>query len=451
VTTLMMMGLLASSAQADPRPPPDPTKGEPYDARAHPAELRDDLLVVPRLVLTPLRVLYNAIFYPIGWFVRVTQKYDALEKYKAATQTADGAIGVSPSFSLVSGYRPIFGLGFFDHKIVGEGTSLYVNAQIDFRSIIIVTTRFRPTHINRAVEYVVGADYTRRDDLYFQGIGMAAARDHSGSRYSVEQIDQVNALRFTLAQHWFAHATGAFGLRRYGNGQPVSDFISQTNDKPIEQVFCIRLFDGRCAPGPVVNPLEVPGFNEGTQFVRAGLGIRVDSRNSFYAPSSGAALMLDVDYTHGLGNDPSSYLRFTGVIEAVLDLWKRSHVLLLRGWTQALVPAGSQFVPFTEFPVFSTPELFRGARWGKYRDYTTVLVTAEYRWPVWMWMDAALFVDYGGAFGKGYAGFDVTQFIPAVGAALRLRTSSKFFMSLQGAYGFGEGWYMSFTGAMDLL
>src|SRR4051812_33223959 len=116
---MVMLAVLASGAHAEPRPPPDPTRGEAFDGRTHPSELRDDLLLIPRLVLTPLRVLFNAVFYPIGAGVRMSQKYDTLEKFKAATTTADGTIGVRPAFNLVSGYRATFGLGFFDHKIVG--------------------------------------------------------------------------------------------------------------------------------------------------------------------------------------------------------------------------------------------------------------------------------------------------------------------------------------------
>jgi outer membrane protein assembly factor BamA len=436
----------------EPRPPPDPSKGESFDGRVHPAELRDDLLVVPRLLLTPPRLLLNAVFHPVGALVRWMQRRFILEKMVDAVTSRDGLIGVRPAFNFVSGYRATFGLSFFDYKILGEGTALDASVSVDFRDIVIASAALRPTHIARAVEYVAQGGYLRRDDYYYAGIGMEAAQTHTGARYRIQQVDQTNRLHFVLSRHWFASAMGGFVVQRFGNGVAESNIFTSTNDQPIDEVYCVRFFDGRCVPGGGIDPVAVPGFANGTQFVRAGLGLRVDTRDSFYRPTSGAAAAIELDYTHGLGaTDPSSYFRLHAGFEAVLDLWRRSHVLLLRASTDLLIPAGSEFVPFTEFPILSTPDKFRGARWGKYRDYSNVLFTAEYRWPVWMWLDAALFVDYGGAFGKAYAGFDISRMIPAVGFGVRLRTSSKFFMALQVAYGFGEGWNLSLSANMDLL
>jgi len=452
IIVVVALALLQTGALAGTPPPPDPIRGDAYDGRPDPPSLRDNLLIVPRLLLTPLRLLLNAVFFPTAAGVRYTQRHALLEKVTAALTTEDGTIGVRPQFDFVSGYRATFGLGFFDHKIVGEGTSLNAALSVDFRNIVIASAHFRPTHIARAVEYVASADYLRRDDYFFAGIGMSTAQSHSGARYAIEAVDQGNELRFVLAPHLFARAVGSFGLRRFGNGVAVSNVLASTTDQPIAEVFCARFFDGRCAPNGPVDPAQVPGFDVGTQFLRGGLGLRVDTRDSFFRPSAGAAASIDADYTHGLGSsDPSSYFRITGVVEGVLDVWKRSHVLVLRGSTQALVPVGSSFVPFSELPVLSTPDRLRGARWGKYRDYTDVLVTAEYRFPVWMWMDATLFVDWGGSFGKGYSGFDVSRMIPAIGAGVRVRTSSHFYLALQGAYGFGEGWWMSVSASMDVL
>jgi hypothetical protein len=443
--------LTGSSSGEPPAPPPDPALGETFDGRPPPSDARQDALVVPKVILAVPRLVLDVIFIPTGAGIRYMQKHYVYEKTVAALTTRDGTIGVRPAFSLVSGYRATVGLGFFDHKIAGPGTALDAEAQTDLQNIVLSGLSLRPTHYARAVEYVLRMRYDRRDDYYYSGIGMQTARTHPGARYFQQSVEQLNELRFVLSNHWFARASGDFVWRRYGNGTDHSTFLTTgPPDLPIEQVYCVRLADGHCVPG-VVSPVQVPGFNEGTQFLRGAVGLRVDTRDSGYRPSTGAAASLDVAYAKGLGEDHSSYFVIHGVLEGVLDLWRRSHVLVLRGYSAMLFPAGSELVPFSEFPVLATPDLFRGARWGRYRDYSTLLFTAEYRWPVWMWLDAAVFVDYGGAFGKGYGGFDLSAMVPAVGASLRLRTWTHFFLAIHGAYGFGEGFQLLVTGRMDLL
>jgi hypothetical protein len=56
-----------------------------------------------------------------------------------------------------------------------------------------------------------------------------------------------------------------------------------------------------------------------------------------------------------------------------------------------------------------------------------------------MWMDAAIFGEYGGVFGRGFEGFSVNRMAPDLGAGVRLRSSDTFYARAQVAYGFGDG------------
>jgi hypothetical protein len=284
-----------------------------------------------------------------------------------------------------------------------------------------------------------------RNDYYYSGIGMETARTHPGARFSLESFEQGNELRYIAARQLWFRTTGLFGIRRFGNG------VADGSDLPIDEVYCIRLLDTRCIPG-TVSPLQVPGFHTGTQFLRVGAGMHLDTRDSLYRPTMGAAFELDFDYSHGLGHDDqSSYFRMHAALGGVLDLWRRSRILVLRATTDAVWPTNDFPVPFFELPLLGGPDALRGARWGKYRDFTTVLFTVEYRWPIWMWMDASLFVDSGGAFGRNYQGFQLNQFATGIGAGLRLRTSTAFVTRVFMAYGFNEGFNFGIAGSMDPL
>jgi outer membrane protein assembly factor BamA len=103
-------------------------------------------------------------------------------------------------------------------------------------------------------------------------------------------------------------------------------------------------------------------------------------------------------------------------------------------------------VPFSELPTLGGPNDLRGFRFQDFRDYTAFFVTAEYRWPIWMWVDGAVFADYGGVFGVNYAGYGPKRMQPDVGIALRIAPSNRFFIRLAVGYGFGEGFNFSIAG-----
>jgi outer membrane protein assembly factor BamA len=105
-----------------------------------------------------------------------------------------------------------------------------------------------------------------------------------------------------------------------------------------------------------------------------------------------------------------------------------------------VIPTNNQPVPFTELVVLGGPDDLRGVRWGLYRDYSGALFTAEYRWPVWMWMDASLFTDAGGVFGPHWQNFSVQKLVPDVGFGVRIRTATSFVMRMQVAWSPADGW-----------
>jgi outer membrane protein assembly factor BamA len=96
-------------------------------------------------------------------------------------------------------------------------------------------------------------------------------------------------------------------------------------------------------------------------------------------------------------------------------------------------------VPFSELLTLGGVDTLRGYRLGAFRDQSLLMFTAEYRWPVWMYADAALFVDWGGTFGRNFAGFDARRFLWDLGLSLRIATRSQFYLSAGLAYGFQGG------------
>ncbi len=438
---VLVVALLAACPDvAAEGPPPDPSRGESYDGRPHGPTWRDDLLALPRIVLSPLRFVAAGLGVPVHHLLDWDERNRVLEKILAAVTSRDGTIGVRPAFQYSISFTPVVGLRFFDTKLLGRGTDFETTAMTGGPSVVYADLVMRPTPADGALEVTVRGIYNRRNDQVFTGIGYADEKNAlmRPSRYAIDGFDGDGRLSWTPRPGLFFDVDTILGVRRFGNGREIA------GEPPIADVYCVRDLAGLCIPG-TVNELLVPGFKRGTQFFRTGANIRVDSRDNWYRPSSGALVEFGMDWTHGIGNDSSHYVRAHAGASAVLDLWQRSRVLVVRIEGNDIEPIGYAPVPFSELIVLGGPDTFRGFRPGRFRNFSSVFTGIEYRWPVWMWMDATIFAEYGGVFGRAFEGFSFRRMTPDVGAGVRVRSSDTFFARAQFAYGFGDGWQAFFS------
>jgi outer membrane protein assembly factor BamA len=437
---IVFLLLVACPARAE-QPPPDPSRGESYDGVPRRPTWRDDALAIPRIVLAPFRLLFKAIAVPMHHLLDWDEQKHVHDEVLAALSTSDGKIGIRPAFEYSISFTPIVGVRVFDQKLLGPDTSFDVTAMSGGIHVFYAAATARPTPPDRALEVTVRAIYNRRNDQVFTGIGFTTDDKTTitpGSRYAIDALDAGGKLTYAALRGFFVDLDTMFGLRRFGNGRNIADEL------PIAQVYCVRALTGLCLPDSV-DEVRVPGFNLGTQFFRAGVNLRIDSRDNWYRPSSGGLIELGADWSHGLGFDQSHYVRAHAAMSAVLDLWQRSRVLIVRIEANDLEPIGSAPVPFSELIVLGGPDTFRGFRPGRFRNFSSLFAGIEYRWPIWMWMDASLFSEYGGVFGQHFEGLSFDRMKPDVGAGLRLRSSDAFFARVQVAYGWGDRWQFFFS------
>ena len=439
VIVILLLG--ACPASGVEAPPPDPSRGESYDGVKHGPDWRDDLLAVPRILLAPLRLTLKGLAVPVHKLLDWDEVNHVHETVFAALSTRDGLIGVRPAFQYSISFAPIVGLRFFDQKLLGRGTDFESTAMTGGLNIFYGDVVMRPTPPERALEVTVRAAYMKRNDQIFAAINYAdddATFQQMRSRYSVDQFDAGGTLTYAARPGLFVDVTTMFGLRRFGDGKQIG------SDRPITDVYCVRDIAGLCYPN-TVDPVLVPGYQHGTQFFRAGATLRADSRDNWYRPSSGALVEAGLEWTHGLAFDDSQYVRGHAGLSAVIDLWQRSRTLVLRIEAVDLQQIGFTPVPFSELVILGGPDTFRGFRPGRFRNYSSLFAGLEYRWPIWMWMDATLFAEYGGVFGQAFQGFELSRMRPDVGGGVRLRSSDSFYARAQVAYGWGDGMQAFFS------
>jgi len=408
-------------------PPPDPSRQERSDARIESADTRQWALTIPRVLLLPIRLLVKGLACltePVTGFI---EGHDVPVRVRESTTTADGLRGIRPELSWNLSFAVAPGLSYFDDRSLGRGTSLRLRFLSGGADIIEASASARPTPESWRTQVRLGVEYVRRDDEFFNGIGTS----HEGSRYAIDSVQGAASAQIRLRSTLLLVVTGTRAIKRFGNGN------SCAGDPGIAEVYCVRVL-GHCIPG-TVDPSLVPGFAEGTQFGRASVMLTLDTRDRPSAPAAGLLGRLVADYTHGIGSDDSSYFRFTGELGLAVSVWRRSHTFILRGITSLIEPTNRVPVPFSELLVLGGPDTLRGVRRGAFRDSSLLLFSAEYRWPIWMFADAALFVDYGGTFAQNFRDLDANRLRWDVGTALRITTRSQFFLRLGLAYGFSGG------------
>jgi hypothetical protein len=429
---LLAAWLMMAPAVAVPDPPapvevvapaPNPAAGERSDGRLDPPPSRRWRLL-PQVLLFPLRGLVWLIGAPVGAALRMEDRDHPMRHVVNFFTWNDGQRALRPAFYYSTIYVPEFGLRYYDHLTLGVDTNLAVTATVGGAHYVYSALTVEPTRTTGPMGVVVDLVFDRRGDLLYNGLGSHTFSGAPAARYLMNGLEARLGLRLRPLPWLALFTTITTGFKRFDNGDRVG------GDPGIVFVY---------------DTTTIPGFTQGTTFVRPGASLVVDLHDNAARHSSGLLVQASFDYTHGIGGDTASYWRLNALAAVPINLWAHTHVLWLQAATAVTWPH-ERSLPFSELPTLGGPDNLRGFRFQDFRDYTSFYATAEYRWPMWMWVDGALFVDYGGVFGQGYANFGARRMQPDVGVGLHIVSSGNFHLRAQLAYGFGEGINFSLSG-----
>jgi outer membrane protein assembly factor BamA len=139
------------------------------------------------------------------------------------------------------------------------------------------------------------------------------------------------------------------------------------------------------------------GFTAQTNHVRAALDNRVP------APADGSGVRVELEVEQGTDvrrATGASWLKYAGTAGAFWDVNGRNRVLSLSATAQFAEPLNHRSIPFTELVTLGGAGPMRGFYPGRLRDRSAAVLTAKYRWPIWVWLDGSLQVAVGNVFGE---------------------------------------------------
>jgi hypothetical protein len=198
------------------------------------------------------------------------------------------------------------------------------------------------------------------------------------------------------------------------------DASSYRGGPSIADVF--RVSSPMCGPtSPPVNacvdPMEVPGFQDGLRVVHGGAGFLWDYR-SHTRDGSGVGVGVDATYAEGINGDPDRHITYTA--EPVAALGGLDRQIIFHGRAAMVDTFNGAPINFEELVMTAGYAGLRGFPDGRFRGESGAQGTLEYRWYVSQLVDASLFGDYGTVAGHDFAGVFSSQWFPDFGVGLRL-------------------------------
>jgi len=380
------------AAQSKPSAEPSPKRQLPdYGNRGKdPVTVGDVAIWVPRVILSPVYLVTEyGIRWPLGHLIAAAERANVPDiLYNFFFFGPDHSAGIAPVAFIDFGFRPSVGLfgiwnnaGFKGHDLTFHGTT---GGSEWFAGVFTDRIAF---HGNDAVSLSL-TGLTRPDRAFF-GLGPDTLQDNI-SRYGEKRFQADLSTEFNL---WRASSIRtSVGIRSLDFRRGHFD-----GDPSIE---------AEVATGAYALP---PGF-EGYTAQTSSVNIAFDSRLPSPADGSGVRVELEAeqgtDVRHEVG---SAWLRYSGTVGGFLDLNGRNRVLSLSVATLFADSLNKRPVPFTELVQLGGPGPMRGFYPGRLRDNSAAVLTAKYRWPIWVWLDGSLQTAVGNVFGEHLEHLDLSR------------------------------------------
>lgn len=433
-------------AQDNPGPPPEPPAQAaaaedpgpaPENARGleEKATNPDDVgLLAPRVVLFPVRIVTQGVFFPIRHTIRFVQRHALVERVVDVLYNDERTAAILPTFQFISAYGPTVGVKAIHENLAGHGEKGELSIQGGGVYNLAAEGAFSANRVNGSRLYVSSVvRYDTRPRLLFEGIGDDLPEYEGGgrildpreasyrTRFSQDRLLLAQGAGYTIGQPGNLVKIGGaaiFNRRTFGE--------NTTEETSIEQVY---------------DTSKLVGFREGATTLEVDATLTVDTRDSEGQTSSG----VYVDAFAGAVPPIRKYAYAHYGFEATgyIDLYKQTRVLVVRGGIEA-VEGGDDDIPFAALPRLGGPTRLRGYRLDRFRDEKSALATVEYQYPIHEMIGGAFFLDAGHV-GKNYEKLsELSNWRLGGGFGLRVRSKEHSLFSLDFAYG-NDGVLVFFT------
>lgn len=387
---------LANVKDAVARHPPSPSTLKP--------ESPDTLTTEPGLYKSGKSPGGHLLAFPSYLFRWTTTPIDA--GFKIAEKTLPelfrgerGDYGVYPLLELGGATGYSYGLLFFhkrpfypNHSARIEalfGSSEYNDFDLDY-------------DINRFLSHkgrlVMDATYANRPDRTFLFGNDAAFDDRSF--YDREDMEAAFSYRYALTDKFRLNFTTRYLKRQ----------ITESNSE--------TAVNASAFPETLISNYSL---------LSNGVIIAIDNARGVRRINRGSRLITNLRWSRSLTNTRFNYINYSAEWNRFIPIppLPDDRRFALKGELHKAVSLSGKEIPFFENPSLGSSRDLRGFSTDRFRDTGSLLFTLEYRYPIWDFSDAVLFVDEGQVFNR-YSDIGIRDFYTSYGFGFHLLSAQGF-------------------------
>lgn len=372
--TLIVCFLGVGPAASAPSPPPsslntlltDPVGGANSDTSDAPSvdPYATDRSIAYHVLATPAYVLHG-VTRPLGWAVTyVEQEFPELFEGKEPPR------GGFPLMEFGGSAGFLGGLMLYDNQLFGSTHEASVQGLYGGPETFRVGGQYRiPSPFGPRTSVSVRTSWiSDPEDIFFRG-GNDSALETDGWPFSRNQFDLTGSFSYA--------PTAVFA----GQLDVLFEHVEVTTTEP---------------------PLDgsTPGLAS-VNFLTSRAAFLLNLTRGQPRTYLGTEVLLQLDYTHDLTSGRFQYGRYVAELRQYfpLGVLPNSRRLALRARLEQVEPLlGGTAIPFYHLPHLGGQMSPRGFRYRRFQNEGALVVTAEYRYPIWENLDAVVFVDAGQVF-----------------------------------------------------
>lgn len=175
------------------------------------------------------------------------------------------------------------------------------------------------------------------------------------------------------------------------------------------------------------NPLVPQSLLGTTPLLSFGSSIQFDFVEENPRAVRGSRYLFGINWNQSLTDNNFHYLVYNfGWHQFIpLPILPDSRRLGLKTKLKKTAPLGGKNIPFFDYPSLGSSNDLRGFRTDRFRDDGLLLITLEYRYPLWNFADITLFVDEGQVFSR-YSEIGIQDFHTSYGFGFHLLSAKGF-------------------------
>ncbi len=388
-----------------------------------------------RQVLKAPATIFYAAISPLKWGMIYAQEKQVFTRLSNFFLNDAGTAGFYPTFSV--GGRTDFaaGITYFNRNLFNVGHSL------DLTTFYTNPTNFKwqanykvPPNEQRRYQVNVNGNIRQNDDQdIFLGGNSGSAENEVD--YGIEQYSLQLELGYLIQRNLLASLSGGIDhavIKNVGTrtdaGTPIEDLenLQSLNvGKPtLANAGISATFDRRNALSENTNSNLVSTVTSSYDFKQTKVRVY-----------SGALFDAGISYNTAVDSPNYDFLNYYGDWQQFFPLpfLPQNRRLAIRTRLEKRYPLGNDIVPFYKQSILGDPDNLRGYEQDRFRDLGSLLVTVEYRWPIWDTWDAVIFTDQGQVF-REFGQISFSRFNSSVGTGLRFMTATDFLFRVEVAF-----------------